>query len=97
MSEIKDEKLVEYEHEISKIRIEVLKKYEEYNMTMKYLAADAPIGILCLPKAIETILVDNGYLRVYDLFNADFTKIKGFGVMRIRDLTTRLDEFLSML
>ena len=94
---IATDKIEEYEFELTKIRIEVIKKYEEYNMTMKYLAADAPIGILCLPKAIETILVDNGYLRVYDLFNADFTKIKGFGVVRIRDLTARLDEFFSML
>jgi len=95
--EIDDEKKAEYELALSKIRIEVLKKYEEYNKTMKYMAADAPIEILCLPKAIETILITNGYLRIYDLFDADFTKIKGLGVVRCRDLTACLDQFFSML
>ena len=97
MTEISDEKRFEYEQEISKIRIEVLKKYEEYNKTMKYIACDAPIEVLCLPKVIETILIDNGYERIYDLFDMDFTKIKGLGVMRCRDLATSLDQFLSML
>jgi hypothetical protein len=97
LTEISDEKRFEYEQEISKIRIEVLKKYEEYNKTMKYLACDAPIGVLCLPKVIETILIDNGYDRIYDLFDMDFTKIKGLGVVRCRDLAASLDEFLSML
>jgi len=97
LSEINDEKLFEYEQEISKIRIEVLKKYEEYNKTMRYLVADAPIETLCLPKAIETILINNGYIRIYDLFDMDFTKIKGLGIVRCRHLTACLDEFFSML
>lgn len=83
--------------ELEKIKIEVLKKFDEYKKTLNYLAADAPISILCLPQATEKILLDNGFLRVYDLFNVDFTKIKGFGAVRCRQLTTCLDQFFSML
>ena len=70
---------------------------ENYRKTMTYLAGDAPIGVLCLPKTTETILYNAGISRVYDLFGRDLTEIKGIGKVRIRDLTTRLDEFISML
>ncbi len=83
--------------ELAKIRDEVLRKYRDYSKTMAYMAADAPVEVLCLPKTLQNILLDNGFLRVYDLFDMDFTKIKGLGVVRARDLTTRLNEFLSML
>lgn len=73
------------------------KKFEEYEKTMKYLLADAPIQILNLDKLVEKILLDNGLLRVYDLFDVDFIKIKGFGAARLGHLTTRLNEFFSML
>lgn len=87
----------ERDKELQKIREEVLKKFQEYKKTIAYMAADAPIEILCLPKTIEGILLREGFLRVYDLFNCDFTKIKGFGDARIRDLTACLDKFFSML
>lgn len=79
-----------------KIKEELLKKLEEYRKAMKLMAADAPLGILCLPKVIEKALLDHGCLRVYDLFNLDFTEVKGLGETRIRDLTSRLDQFISM-
>lgn len=78
------------------LKEEVLKKLAEYQKTMVYMLSDAPISILCLPKVTENALVSHGCLRVYDLFNCDFTEVKGIGATRIRDLTTRLDEFVSM-
>ena len=83
--------------ELSKLKEELKKKFDDYQTTMKFLAADAPIQVLCLPSKIETILLDQGFLRVYDLFNVDFVKIKGLGVARVRDLTACLDQFFSML
>lgn len=87
----------EYENKIKKIREEVLKKFEDYRKTLNYMAADAPIGVLCLPSVIEKSLVAHGCLRIYDLFDCDFVKVKGLSVGRIGDLTSRLDQFFSML
>ena len=87
----------EQDLQIKKIREELLKKFDDYRITINYMAADAPIAILCLPSTTEKILIANGFVRVYDIFNVDFTKIKGLGIVRIRDLTTRINQFLSML
>ena len=78
------------------INMQLVKSLEAYRQTMSYMCADAPLGVLCLPKVIETILKSNGIARVYDLFGLDFTKIKGIGDRRRRDLTSRLNEFLAM-
>lgn len=83
--------------ELKKIREEVLKRYDDYRKTISFLAADAPISVLCLPKSLENILIRNNFLRVYDLLNMDFTKIKGLGVARSRYLATSLDQFVCML
>ncbi len=87
----------EQEIDLAKLKEELKKKFKDYQNTMRYLAADAPIQILCLPPAIEKILLDQGFLRVYDLFDIDFVKIKGLGAARIRHLTSSLDKFFSML
>lgn len=87
----------EYDIKLKEIKEEVLKKFGEYRTTLNYLAADAPISILCLPATMEKILSDQGFLRIYDLANLDLVKIKGLSVTRIRHLTTRLDQFFSML
>lgn len=87
---------IEKDMQLLKIKEEVLKKLSEYRTTLMYMASDAPISILCLPKVTENILLSNGFLRVYDLFNRDFVEIKGLGTTRIRDLTSRLDQFFSM-
>ena len=87
----------DYEVKMQKIREEVLKAYANYGKTIGYMACDAPIGVLCLPKTIEGILLKHGFNRVYDVINMDFTKIKGFGVQRSRQLATCLDQFLAML
>ncbi len=80
-----------------KLKEELRKRFHEYQTTMKFMLADAPIEVLCLNKQIEKILLDNGFLRIYDLFNIDFFKIKGLGAVRISNLTTSLDKFFSML
>jgi hypothetical protein len=90
-------KNIEFDMQMKKIREELLQKFEDYRVTINFMAADAPIAALCLSPATEKILIDNGFLRIYDLFNVDFTKIKGLGIVRIRDLTSRIDQFLSML
>jgi len=88
---------IEYEAAMRKIREEVVKKFSEYRNTLNYMAADAPIEVLCLPAVIQSALLAHGALRIYDLFNCDFTKVKGLGVRRIGDLTACLDKFFSML
>ena len=87
---------IDKEFLISKIREGVLKKLSEYEKSIKYMSGDAPISILCLPKQIETPLLNHGLNRVYDLFDCDFTEVKGLGVGRIKRLTACLDEFLTM-
>jgi pyruvate/oxaloacetate carboxyltransferase len=88
---------IEKEELLKKVREEVLKRLGEYRKSISYLACDAPISVLCLPKSIENILTDQGWLRVYDLFDRDFTKIEGLTEVRLRNLTARLDQFFSML
>ena len=82
--------------EILEINKKLLESLDNYRKTMSYMCGDAPIEVLCLPKVIETILISNGCLRVYDLFDRDLTEIKGMGCGRIRQLTARLDEFLPI-
>ncbi len=88
-----------FDHDLKmqQLKDELIKKFADYRTTMAFMSGDAPIGVLCLPPAIENILLDNGLLRIYDLFNVDFVKIKGLGESRIRNLTARLDQFFSML
>lgn len=83
--------------DIAKLKEELKNKFEDYQKTMKFMLGDAPIEILCLHPTIETILLNEGFLRVYDLFNVDLFKVKGLGVVRVKQLTTRLDQFFSML
>ena len=82
---------------MQKLKEELSKSFQEYRNKINYMAADAPISTLCLPLVIENILLKNGLLRVYDLLNLNFLEIEGLGMVRARNLTTRLDQFLSML
>jgi len=82
--------------EVKKVNKQLLESLEVYRKTMSFMYGDAPIGVLCLPPIIENALIDYGCLRVYDLFNCDFTKVKGIGASRIRQLTARLDEFFPV-
>lgn len=87
----------EFDIDMEKLKKELIKKFSDYQQTMKFLTADAPIQVLCLPVRVQKILLDNGFLRVYDIFDVDFTKIKGLTASNIRDLTTCIDQFFSML
>lgn len=69
------------------------KDLEYYRQTLHFLGANVPIGVLCLPKAIEKVLARNNILRVYDLIGLDLTEIKGLGPARTSLLASRLDEF----
>lgn len=90
-------KNIEIDLDMAKLKEELRKSFRDYQATMKYMLADAPIAVLCLPIATENLLLDNGFLRIYDLFDGDFIKIKGFGIARVRHLTSGLDKFFSML
>jgi len=95
MSELENTKIID-EMQLKKFKQELLKSYSDYTKTLQYMVSDVPISMLNLPKSIENILLSNGFLRVYDLINVDFTKIKGLGDTRIRHLTASLDQFFSM-
>lgn len=82
--------------DMDRLKKELKKKFSDYEVTMKYMLADAPIEILCLKSDVQSILLREGFLRIYDLFNVDLIKVKGLGVVRIKELTTRLDQFFSM-
>ena len=88
---------IEKEQALKKVREEVSRMMKDYRVTMTFMASDAPISILCFPIVVETALNRHGCLRVYDLFNCDFAKVKGLSVKHIRDLTSRLQEFISAL
>lgn len=85
--------IMDVEKEINKQLVESLNKFKK---SILYMAGDAPIAVLCLPKTIENILLANGLDRVYCIFDLDLTKVKGLGSMRRRHLTASLNEFLSV-
>lgn len=84
------------EGKIKEINDKLKINFNRYKKALLLLSADAPIEVLCLPKVIENILLRDGCVRIYDIFDRDLTKIKGFGDSRIANLTSRLDEFISM-
>jgi hypothetical protein len=75
---------------------EFKKNLAHYRQVMGYLAANVPIGVLCLPKVIENALIKEGCVRVYDLLARDLKGIKGIGDERLNILTARLDEFFTV-
>lgn len=90
-------KNIENKFNTQEVSAELIKKLGEYRQTMHFMAADAPISILRLQKSVEKVLLSNGLNRIYDLFDCDFTKIEGLSVVATGNLTSRLDEFISML
>jgi hypothetical protein len=82
---------------MEKLRKELSKSFADYQTTMKYMAGDAPIEVLCLQPATEKILLNSGCLRIYDIFDLDLAKIEGLGPTRLRHLTARIDQFFSMM
>ncbi len=82
--------------DIRKINKKLLESLQNYKDIVKYMGADLPVGCLCLPQKYEKKLLENGILRVYDLFNRDLTKIKGIGKVGIGYLTASLQQFIPM-
>lgn len=82
--------------EIKKEQDKLKEDIGHYRRVMQVLGSNVPIQTMCLPKEIETILINAGYERVCDLFGCDLTKIKGLGDKRISLLASRLDEFFSI-
>ena len=78
----------------------VVKDWKEdlshYRKCLQFMEADAPIQVLCLPKTIETILLREGFSRIYDILKRDILSINGMGERRAAILSTRLNEFLSV-
>lgn len=88
---------VEFDLKLKQLREELAKRFSDYKNAIRYFEADAPIAVLCLPAQIENILLAHGLLRVYDLFDVDFSEIKGLGEVRMNYLTARINEFFSVL
>jgi len=84
------------EDEVMMIKLKLVESLSNYRQIMNYMASDAPIGILGLPKTLEKVLCTAGCFRIYDLIDRDLTKIKGIGRKRQSLLTSSLDKFLSM-
>lgn len=84
------------EEDMTKINKKLLESLQNYKNTVMYMQGDVPIGVLCLKKATEKLLSDNGISRVYDLFDMDFTKIEWLNDLARRDLTTRFNQFIAM-
>ncbi len=78
------------------VKQELEKSIHVFKKNIHYMFGDAPISVLCLPKTIETVLISEDCLRVYDLFNRDLTKIKGIGKTRVRLLAASLEQFISV-
>lgn len=79
-----------------KVNERLQRDFVHYRQTLSFLGANVPIETLCLPKPIENLLIKQNYSRVCDLIGEDLGKIKGLGDARLRYLTSRLDEFLTM-
>lgn len=87
----------EKDESMKAIKEEISKSFHRYQKTLTYMIADAPLSVLCLNKSTEKFLISNGFLRVYDIIDLDLTKVKGITDSAIRDLTSRLNEFISMI
>jgi hypothetical protein len=82
----------------TKINKELFERMISYRNTLNVLACDAPISVLCLPPNLESILIKNNLVRVFDLIygDIDFAKVKGIGEVYGNLLTARINEFLSV-
>lgn len=75
---------------------DIKKDLAYYRNVLSYMGANVPVQVLCLPKALEKILLKNGIIRVYDLINRNLTEIEGLGSARLDLLASRLDEFFTV-
>lgn len=90
-------KILDHDSLVRKIKDEVMAAYQQYNVKISHMAADAPLDILCIPQKTKKILELNGLNRVYDLIDLDFTKIEGLSDRSRAHLTSCRDKFVAML
>ena len=79
-----------------KVNEELKKALGVYRSNIMMMSLDVPISALCLSKKVEQILARHNVHRLYDLINRDLTEIEGISSDTARNLTTSLDQFLSM-
>ena len=84
--------------QVTKINKELFDRMKSYRNTLNVLACDAPISVLCLPPNLESILLKNNLVRVFDLIYGDvnLAEVKGIGEVYGNLLTSRINEFLSI-
>lgn len=75
---------------------ELNKNLAHYRNILMYMGANVPIQVLCLPKVIESALINDGCIRVYDMINRDLAKVKGIGRERLDVIESRLDNFFTV-
>lgn len=97
MSEFTEVNEITRDLALQKIRQETEKMFQNYRQSIKLMATDAPISVLGLKKSLEKLLLSHGFVRIYDLLDCDFTKVEWLNDANISDLTSRLDQFVSML
>jgi hypothetical protein len=75
---------------------DLTKDIAHYKNTLGFLGENVCITCLCLPPEIEKILMDAGFLRIYDFRRQELRKIKGIGIRRADIIQARIDEFLGI-
>ena len=79
-----------------KIAVELLSSLESYNMTIDYMLTDTPIGVLCLKKSIEKVLLNEGCSRVRDVLDLDLRKIEGLTDGDILTINAALNQLIPL-
>lgn len=80
--------------ELREIRFNLEQDLQNYRRCLSYLEGDAPIQVLCLPKAVQTILIKNDLLRIYDLSFERLKSVKGLGEKRLNLVLGRVRTFV---
>jgi hypothetical protein len=81
---------------VRKINKKLVESLGNYQKMMGYMGADLPIESLCLSKKVEKVLINAGFLRIFELFDLDLFEIEGIDVIGARELTSSLNKFIAM-
>lgn len=82
--------------EHAEIRRQVMETYQMYRRKIMAMFCDAPLAALCVDDIIIKKLDRVGIRRIDQCIDRDFTKIEGLSGDEIHQLTTRLQQFISM-
>lgn len=91
------ETVITHDIDMQLLKKELMERFSSYQKTIQYMTADAPISLLGLGSRLDKKLVDQGFLRIYDLIDLDLIKIEGLTHVEARNLTACLNKFFSML